>query len=304
MTAELFTAAETLGLIIYGDPRAFDGLPPGAASGAPALHETWGAEWIGFFAASRRHPLIFSMRWALARVRWRLTRARRRGGWRRCPLPPLERRRRAHLRRLWHAHGRRPMAVLLAQLRADLARAARAEKEQAAALRRASAEIAAAVCAGRLHPLGRRGAFAAGAPAALDHEPVPPGFFAHPHRVVTRDGWATLDLEGVGNADYRLWRDAPAPDWGDLRFPAAEVRRLWAPGAKAAGAGGLAVAREWMDRHVTKAQGPPPKRDLTLKACCAATGCTWREALAAWNEAPPDRKRAPRETDRALARRA
>jgi hypothetical protein len=49
------------------------------------------------------------------------------------------------------------------------------------------------------------------------------------------------------------------------------------------------AARAWMEKHVT---GPGSwKRDLALDACVEATGCVYRDALAAWNALPEALKR-------------
>jgi hypothetical protein len=49
------------------------------------------------------------------------------------------------------------------------------------------------------------------------------------------------------------------------------------------------AARAWMEKHVT---GPGSwKRDLALDACVEATGCLYREALAAWTALPEAKKR-------------
>lgn len=49
------------------------------------------------------------------------------------------------------------------------------------------------------------------------------------------------------------------------------------------------AARAWMEKHVT---GPGSwKRDLALNACVEATGCVYREALAAWTALPEAKKR-------------
>jgi hypothetical protein len=55
----------------------------------------------------------------------------------------------------------------------------------------------------------------------------------------------------------------------------------------------------WMFAH-TENRPSLPKRDLTLKECMNDTGCSYREALAAWKALPQGRKRNARQTDRAL----
>lgn len=95
--------------------------------------------------------------------------------------------------------------------------------------RPASDRIGRAVLSGQIHPLGRPGNMAARSFASLNHEPVPAPFFAHGHRIVTRDGWATLDADACSGDDFLAWRSTDAPDWGDLRFPADEAMALWRP---------------------------------------------------------------------------
>jgi hypothetical protein len=217
------TAAETLALIAYGDVRAFDA--GRLAPGEPPMWQRWGFVETGG-GCLRRRRTIFEMRWILARVRWRLKPHRRKG---RCPLPPLDSARRSELRRLWHQHGRRPMAALLKDLAADTVAANDAVRAQAAAVRHASERIGNAISSGQLHPLGRAGRFAARSFASLQHEPVPPAFFANSRAVVTCEGWATYDIEGMSYKDYEKWRKPGNPDWGDLRIPTREAMALWAP---------------------------------------------------------------------------
>jgi len=62
---------------------------------------------------------------------------------------------------------------------------------------------------------------------------------------------------------------------------------------------------DWMRAYAeaAKASGTPAKRDSALQDCMAKTHQTYRAARAAWEQLPADLKRAPRDTDSAIARR-
>jgi len=59
---------------------------------------------------------------------------------------------------------------------------------------------------------------------------------------------------------------------------------------------------EWMTNHLQAAvdAGGKAKRDGAIKDCMTAAKCSYRDGRKAWNAAPSDLKRSPRETDRIL----
>jgi hypothetical protein len=59
------------------------------------------------------------------------------------------------------------------------------------------------------------------------------------------------------------------------------------------------LAKKWM-LTLSENQSAKPKREQSSKDCMKETGCTYREARAAWMALPIERKRRPRQTDRAL----
>ncbi len=207
------SAREALAFVAYGDPAALDGLPPGA----PDMLGRWGYVANSWDGGRRTGPLV-RLRWVWARVRWRLTRHRRRGRWRRCPLLPLGPEGRAYVRYYLRKHDR-PAPEVIDGLRADIERARLAAADRLRRLRQADRDLCSAIADGSLPVFGRRGRAADGSFTDLEHEAVPPTFFLNRHRTLNMIWeWATLGA-GAPLDEWALCRTQGAPDWGDLRFP-------------------------------------------------------------------------------------
>ncbi len=220
------SAREALGLLAYGHPDALNG----AAPGEPDMFNFWGYS-EGSWTSGRRTEPLWCLRWVWARVRWRLTRVRRHGRWRRCPLPPLGRVKRAQVRHLMRKH-RRPAADLIRNLAADIERARVATMNAKVRVGRADRVLCNAAAEGRLTVFGRRGRAAGGEYFRNDHEQVPPTFFLNRHRTLAALwNWATIGTgPEVPMDEWMRWRASPeAPDWGDLKMPKAEVLALLPP---------------------------------------------------------------------------
>lgn len=101
--------------------------------------------------------------------------------------------------------------------------------------------------------------------------------------------------------------------WTELLFDTQEVLALWPPGrevvipvmqdngpgdvnAEPIETGGAALALAWVKGLACGAShgAMKPKRDPALHDCMAATKCTYREALAAWNACPGEWRNPPR----------
>jgi hypothetical protein len=211
------TAREALAIAAYGDPSALEGLAPGE----PDMRARWSYA-DGPWNWGRRTPLLMRLRWVWARVRWRLTRDRRHGKWRPCPLQPLRADLRAQVRHLLRKH-RKALPELIEDLAGDIERARTAATERHARLREADRALCSAVADGTLEVFGRRGSAAGGKLTRLEHEAVPHAFFFNRHRTLNQYwGWAALG-EKASAEEWALWRSEDAPDWGDLRFPRAAM---------------------------------------------------------------------------------
>jgi hypothetical protein len=94
-------------------------------------------------------------------------------------------------------------------------------------------------------------------------------------------------------------------EWTDVQFRTEDVLREWPEGREPAPAAAPA-AEAWMLAEAEQeyaAKGQMPKRDVIVRDCMRKTGCSWAEALAAWNELPGNLRRRRGETNRAIARR-
>lgn len=92
---------------------------------------------------------------------------------------------------------------------------------------------------------------------------------------------------------------ATGKPWREISVARDDVVREWPPCGQAtdtaptaarpaAEAEPAARANHWMQKNVTRAG--QRKREAALAECRSATGCTYREALAAWTALPPDVK--------------
>jgi hypothetical protein len=161
-----------------------------------------------------------------------------------------------------------------------------------------------AVREGRMTAWGRR-AYGWGEPnVSAEHEAISATLFLGPRTIEFTD-WLVYDK----TRPPKEWAGYQGPYFDLIRFRAAEAMRLWpSPEDTAAMSGqgqsdGLAAARAWMDKHTANLK-VLPKREVMLADCRKATGCNYRQALAAWGALPPERKRKPRQTDRKLSKAA
>lgn len=230
--SDFLSAKEALGLVAYGKVDGFIGLAPGE----PDMMARWGSVSSEWGAGNKALPVrrvlsLLRLRHVWARVRWRLTRDRRKDPWRACPVPPLGKGGREATRVLLREYGRgRPTPALIHAFTADIVQARTAAEDQAARLAAAERRLIDALAAGRLTVFGRPGHGAKRSMASHEHQQVPAAFFLHTHRAITLDGWATLRTDGTTpQREWEMWRGHPAPDWGDLRFRREEVAACLTP---------------------------------------------------------------------------
>jgi hypothetical protein len=107
---------------------------------------------------------------------------------------------------------------------------------------------------------------------------------------ILREYLKSLWLPAGPTRDWLAFRQWPIPPWLPDRDNAGTMEKS---------DGSPEQVTRWMFAH-TENRASLPKRDLTLKECMNDTGCTYRDALAAWNALPQGRKRNARQTDRAL----
>jgi hypothetical protein len=217
--SSFFYAHEALGFVAYGNPAALGLPPPGQAE----MRRKWGFE-VQWNEGRNTFPLR-QLRWVWARVRWRLKRAGRHAGRRLCPLPPLGSMDRAEVRRLLLRQGR-PAFRLVADLRADMACAHTAAADHEERLYAADRALCAALANGEVRVFGRRGDALYRTAHQGQHEEVPSTYFLNELRgLMTSIGWATVRTTPDVPMDKWL-RWCPSmkdPDWGDLRFPKADI---------------------------------------------------------------------------------
>ncbi len=214
-----FYAHEALGFVAYSNPAALDSPPPGQTE----MRRKWGFEvqWN----EGRNTPPLRQLRWVLVRVRWRLTRAGRHAGRRPCPLPPLGSMDRAEVRRLLRRQ-ERPAFKLVADLRADMACARTAATDHEERLYAADRALCAALANGEVRVFGRRGNALYGTAYQGQHELVPSTDFLNELRgLMASVGWATVRTAPDIPMDAWLhWCPSRKDrDWGDLRFPKADI---------------------------------------------------------------------------------
>jgi hypothetical protein len=205
------TAWEALSLIAFGrvDFGRYD-LPPWEEK----VVDRWGVRCWNH-SLDRRFPLVIDIRYVLARVGWwqmghRDTRRGRRS------LPSIGVERRAHIRKL-ALHYKKPIPVLLAELRIDIQEAATARAKWECSINAAIVTLCREVAGEQISAEGRRGLWRNRQMKTGLPETIPAKFFANRDRTITVDGWATCDPE---SEEWITWK---GPDWGDVRFKRGEI---------------------------------------------------------------------------------
>lgn len=216
-----FTAAQAIAHIAFGDANAFEQPQHGTISIDEGVEGYSSNAW----AHPRRVPPLKHLRWVWARVKWRLTRSRRSGQWRQCPLPSLPAKQRSKLRCLLHTDTR-TTPELLEQMNIDI-RTARALNAAAAVsyaehIEQASRALCNAAADGHFRVFGRRGIARDETFFNSQHEQVPPEYFLHLDRVIETDGagWAILGTTAPIE-ELVMSTTVDSSEWGDLRFPIA-----------------------------------------------------------------------------------
>jgi hypothetical protein len=209
------------------------------------------------------------MRLVLARVRWWLQRKRRGDGSAKCPIAPLHRIGRAHIRWAIRRHGKSAIQTV-ALLRADvrLFNAAGADHEEA--ILRATAVLCAEVAAEAILAFGRPGEWRSRQFKSGTHVRIPPEFFANPNNTILPDGWATCGWDTTA----RDWADWNGPEWGDVRFRRDEVLALVHEDEK---------PNEWFEvavaQKATLPECPPATIYSTRQLQESSSGCPARQGL-------------------------
>ena len=211
------TSDDVIGLIAYDRTKALDGPVPGA----PPMFERWRSHVSGLPSDDRQYPLVRQLRLVLARVRWWQSRKRQRAIPSTCPIPPLDRVTREHIRWIIRRHGR-PAIETITLLRADVRRLRAAQSAHELAIEHAVACLCAEISADNIDAWGRRGVWRTRRYTSGIHEKIPPEFFANPHSTILADGWATCGWD----VSVQHWADWQGPDWGDVRFKRDDVLTL------------------------------------------------------------------------------
>ena len=211
------TVDDVIGLIAYGRTKALDGPAPGA----PPMFERWRSHVTGLPSDDRQYPLVQQMRLVLARVRWWQSSKRRRSSPVSCPIRPLDRISRGHVRWIIRRH-KKPAVETIALLRADVRKLNAALSAHEIAIESAIAALCAEIAAEHIVAWGRRGVWSNRRYTSGIHERIPPEFFASPNNTILGDGWATCGWD----VSVQHWADWKGPDWGDVRFKRDDVLRL------------------------------------------------------------------------------
>ena len=215
----VFLAADdVIGLIAYGRTVALKGPVPGA----PRMFERWKSNVTGGSTYERQYPLVRQMRLVLARVRWWQSRRRMRMDPAKCPIEPLDRAIRSHVRWAIHSHGK-SAAETIALLRVDVRQLLAAKAGHEIAIERATANLCAEIAAEHIVAYGRRGVCRNRRFTSGIHEQIPAVFFANPHNTIQFDGWATCGWD----VTVQHWADWNGPDWGDVRFKRDDVFKFF-----------------------------------------------------------------------------
>lgn len=206
---------EVIGLIAYGRTAALSGPAPGA----PPIFERWKRHLNGGSIYERQYPLVQQMRLVLARVWWWKSNKRKRACPTDCPIRPLDRVARGHVRWAIRSHGKSGVGTV-ALLRTDVRRLLAAQTAHQIAIDRAVAILCAEIAAEHIVAYGRPGVWRQRAFRSSLHEAIPSVFFANPHNTIQADGWATC------GRDMSAQNWANGPDWGDVRFKRDDVLKL------------------------------------------------------------------------------
>ena len=276
MNGEL-TAAEALGILAYGNPKAFD-----EPTEIQARLARWGCFRISNVEFRRLYPLR-ELRWVIARVRWQKHHARRFNKWRPCPLPPLIHGHRAQLRRMMRQY-LHPSHKLLQEVTIDLKAAKLAQRKKD----EANSALCSAAYEGKLTITGRKGRFAAHELIALQHEVIPRIYFKQRGLRITRNGWITMD-DRVPFDNWSLWRRAEAPDYCELSFNAGEIqalRKAMSPDQAQIDAWMLKAAEDYYNLSKKK-----PKASQLITDCIVEFGCRNDDAELAQKRLPPHLRR-------------
>jgi hypothetical protein len=260
------TSEDVIGLIAYGRTTALRHPAPGE----PPFFERWSSEVTGGYSDERKYPLVRDMRWVLARVRWWRLRNRRRDNLVQCPMRPLNRIARGHVRWAIRHNGRTAIDTI-GLLRADVRQLHAARDAHEIAIERATAILCAEIAAENIVAWGLPGVWRTRRFTSGIHKEIPFIFFANPHNTIQSDGWATCGWDETA----QHWADWDGPDWGDVRFRRDDVFKLWPPTrpAEDAIAGTAAATTEvtnWLTVQMHNSpQSPRPKGVLKSEAAAA-----------------------------------
>ena len=198
---------EVIGLIAFGRITALSGPAPCEQ----LFFERWKSKVTGGPVIERRYPLVYNMRWVIARVRWWQSRKRLKACHAFPPLKPLDNCARANVR--WALrHHQATSAVTLDQLRADVRQLYAARLTRAVAIERTTTMLCADIAAENITAWGRPGIWRKRQFTSGIHEPIKAVFFANPHNTIRLDGWATC----ADSVTMAVWANWSGPDWGDL----------------------------------------------------------------------------------------
>jgi hypothetical protein len=260
----VFLASEdVIGLIAYGRTTALRHPAPGE----PPFFERWNSELMFGDSSERQHPLVRGMRLVLARVRWWQLSKRRHDNLVHCPIRPLDRVSRSHVR--WAIrHNNRTAVGTIGLLRTDVRQLIAAREAHEITIERATAILCAEIAAEKFVAWGRPGVWRSRRFKSGIHKEIPFIFFANPHNTIQSDGWATCGWD----VTVQHWTDWDGPDWGDVRFRRDDIFKLWPPTRPADDAiAGTAAATtevtEWLTVQMRNSpQSPRPKSVLKSEA--------------------------------------
>ena len=212
--SEYLSAQAVIALISYGGLNALDDGRP--IPGMPPMMARWGSVPITTSSATpeipygpvRRDPLLWDMRYVLARTRWHTASCRHARSWRRCPLPPLGNKHRARIRALFRRY-HLPVLDLSSYLKEDLALQDEALAAHNLRLHEATAILCKAILEGKIVAWGRPRNSRTGALKA-PHEAIPSSVFTNSQNMILLNRWTASGPYTKSSADG----PSASPVWG------------------------------------------------------------------------------------------
>ena len=173
------------------------------------------------------------------------------------------------------------------QLAEKLGAEIEADKATEAKIKAAAADLKAYAAAGKVTFSGQRwrddGASYGATPDNPMPEPIPKELFGHPNVHIS-------EFDEVGLfGPMKPGLHQKLPRYHSLYVATEQILAIWPVPTPVRGVEGAALASAWMAQNVR--MPGEWKRESAVAQCRKDTGCTDREAKAAWNERPPEVRR-------------